>query len=460
MMKSLEQLVCQISDGEGTVRGTGFFIRPDGYVITCYHVVDNCKGDIRVGIFGESEPITSEVERKDELYDIAVLKINRENCQVLPLSTEWKPLDRVFSHGFSIQHSRGTFPKGFPMRESVLIGKTNVKNKKAESELELFVLDNTEVDYGLSGAPAVNASTGKVIGILRWKYREGEKALVTPIDLLFEMLPDLKTHHELNQYPIIKVEDQRTQEIFELRVQTVLEKENKELEGKFSRTEPTWIDFETGFIVEREEVDDIINKLENNNIQLVLGKPASGKSVILKNIGFKLAKKGHRVYIIELKKWSADRVESYFKEAKVIDDDGIIIIVDDAHLPEKLSKCEELIRDYRYKKLRTKLIIGSRDVKEIKESRTEEFSTEESEFKKFFDHRPLNEVLTEIHAIDATEKMIDLFLTKKDRVRGEHLIESVSRGLEEYKHDLWYLSWALKAYDKDTDTVNKEKVFV
>ena len=231
-------------------------------------------------------------------------------------------------------------------------------------------------------------------------------------------------------------------------IKSVLEKE-KISEGEFFRIEPKWIDFEEGFVVERKEVDEIIRKLEKDNIQLVVGEPASGKSVILKNIGFKLAKKGHSVYIIELKHWQQDSIESYFKGVRKIDDERTLIIVDDAHL--QLSKCEELVRDFRYKNLRTKLIIGARDVKEFKESRTEEFTTEESEFK--------NLALTEIHAIDATEKMIYLFLTEKYRVRDEHLIETVSRGLKEYKHDLWYLSWALKVYDKDTDTVNKEKIY-
>jgi hypothetical protein len=114
-------------------------------------------------------------------------------------------------------------------------------------------------------------------------------------------------------------------------IKSVLEKE-KISEGEFFRIEPKWIDFEEGFVVERKEVDEIIRKLETDNIQLVVGEPASGKSVILKNIGFKLAKKGHSVYIIELKNWQQDSIESYFKGACKIDDERTLIIVDDAHL--------------------------------------------------------------------------------------------------------------------------------
>ena len=74
-MKSLKQFVCRIIDGEDKIRGTGFFIHPDGYVATCYHVVHACKGNVGVGIFGESKPTVSVIVIEDEDYDIAVLHL-------------------------------------------------------------------------------------------------------------------------------------------------------------------------------------------------------------------------------------------------------------------------------------------------------------------------------------------------------------------------------------------------
>ena len=229
----------------------------------------------------------------------------------------------------------------------------------------------------------------------------------------------------------------------------VLEKENQELEGDFFRTEPKWIDFEEGFIVERKEVDEIINKLESNNIQLVLGAPASGKSVILKNIGFKLAKKGDRVYIIQLKKLSAGSIESYFTEARKINDERTLIIVDDAHL--ELSKCEELLSDFRYNKVRTKLIIGTREVKELEEKLKEKRKID-SEFKKL--------TQTKICATDdVSEKMISLYLKERHHLSDEDRIKTVSKEFVDYKHDLWDLSCTLDAYDPNTDTVRIEEVY-
>ncbi|MCK4733017.1 MAG: DUF4062 domain-containing protein, partial [Methanophagales archaeon] len=143
-------------------------------------------------------------------------------------------------------------------------------------------------------------------------------------------------------------------------------------EGNFFEKEPEWIDFEEGFVVERREVAEIIKKLENDNIQLVLGEPASGKSVILKNIGFKLANENKDVYVVELKKHSGDEVKRYFDDIPEIKDEKAVFIVDDAHLLP--AECERLVREFKNRKLKTKFIIGSRPTREIRGEHPKEAS--------------------------------------------------------------------------------------
>ena len=123
-------------------------------------------------------------------------------------------------------------------------------------------------------------------------------------------------------------------------IQSTLRK-GETLEGDFFKKEPEWIDFEDGFVVERNEVDEIIQKLETDDIQLVVGKPASGKSVILKNIGFNLANKNKDVNIVQLKECSLYEVQSYFDVLITVNDEKAVFIVDDAHLLPK--ECERLI---------------------------------------------------------------------------------------------------------------------
>ncbi len=215
-------------------------------------------------------------------------------------------------------------------------------------------------------------------------------------------------------------------------------------ECDFFKKEPEWGDFEEGFIVERKEVDEVIKKLENDNVQLVWGEPASGKSVILKNIGFKLTKEHKAVYIVELKKHSRDEVQRYFDDILRSSNEKAVFIVDDAHL--QFAECERLVRDFKNRKLKAKLIVGSRPIREIHGEHPKEALEFEYVSK------------TDIHAEDITEAIIRGFLRREDYFSDER-IKTVSKNLEEYKKDLWHLSWALKAYNPEKDSVEEGDVY-
>jgi hypothetical protein len=241
----------------------------------------------------------------------------------------------------------------------------------------------------------------------------------------------------------IKIREVKLPEIDIPTIQSVLRK-GETSEGDFFKKEPEWVDFKEGFVVARKEVDEIIEKLENDKIQLVLGEPASGKSVILKNIGFKLANENKDVYIVELKKHSSAEVKRYFDDIPEIKNEKGVFIVDDAHfLP---AECERLVRVLKNKKLKAKLIIGSRPTREIREG----YPKEVSEFEYLSK--------TDIHAKDVTEEMIKRFLERKHGLNDEK-IEKVSKNLERYKKDLWHLSWALKSYNPQKDSVEEKEIY-
>ncbi|MCW3129464.1 MAG: hypothetical protein N2V75_05130 [Methanophagales archaeon] len=65
---------------------------------------------------------------------------------------------------------------------------------------------------------------------------------------------------------------------------------------------------------------------------------------------------------------------------------------------------------------------------------------------------------TYIHAEDVTEEMIRSFLKGIHHFSDER-IKTVSKNLEKYKRDLWFLSWALKAYNPEKDSAEEKEIY-
>ena len=225
------------------------------------------------------------------------------------------------------------------------------------------------------------------------------------------------------------------------KIQSVLKKGENEA-GGFFKSKPKWVDFEQGYIVERKEVKDIINKLNKSEIQLVLGAPASGKSLLLKNVGYRLANENKNVYVIELKEHPLDEIKYFFKIIPNIND--AIFIVDDAHL--YLSYCERLVKEFK-RRGRGNLIIGSRDSREI----TKEHPKEGVEYELLSE---LSKTCIHIHTKDVTESMIRTFFEKQNFDNDR--TKTASNDLVDFKEDLWFLSWALKSYK---NSVNIDDIY-
>jgi len=170
------------------------------------------------------------------------------------------------------------------------------------------------------------------------------------------------------------------------RIETILEKEKSKDAEFFRSWGPEWIDFEKGFVVERPEVNEILKKFENNNLIVIKGNPASGKSVILRNIGYKLANQGKEVYVIELKH-TTPGIEEVLKLKK-----GYLFI-DDAHLDFGfVDKIRQMLSNH------VKVLASTRDINED--------SVQVS-------HLKLSEYIRDailIKSVDAREEIIENFL--------------------------------------------------
>ena len=213
------------------------------------------------------------------------------------------------------------------------------------------------------------------------------------------------------------------------RIESVLEKGADKPPEFFRTYGPIWIDFEEGFVYERPEVNEIIEKLKMEDIVVIKGEPASGKSVVLRNVGYKLANDGADVYYIGLKTCLPEKLEEISKIRHGY------ILVDDAHL--NLDFVEDLLLN----KPNAKVIIASRDIdiEKIFGPTTE---------RKFVDYLKNG---IEIKAKYTADKIIKKFEEKEKMPRDikDRLI----------KNNLWILAWQLKSY-KEHKRIDGESVLL
>lgn len=109
----------------GTLRadyyGTGFFISPDGHLVTNAHVVE---GEGKASIRFKEEWIPAKVVREDPANDIAILAADGEDYPTVPLQSiaDVRPGDETFTIGFPDPAVLGFAPKTTRGEVSALSG--------------------------------------------------------------------------------------------------------------------------------------------------------------------------------------------------------------------------------------------------------------------------------------------------------------------------------------------------
>ena len=198
-----------------------------------------------------------------------------------------------------------------------------------------------------------------------------------------------------------------------------------------------WADFSESYIVERDEVDGVINGMQKNKIQLIEGRPASGKSILLKHIGFKLAER-KKVFFVDLKMYTASMYENAINSIIRMKENSVFI-VDDLHIFPQESM--NLILRFQNKKTGN-LIIGTRKIPKSY-----------IDLRLFENIKSMNLTAPKIHT-----KIIQLYLMKELNLE-EGEIEEKRKRFNYYKQNLWILSWALLAYDYEKNVVKEEMIF-
>jgi len=155
----LPLLLCQrcIHADAAVYSGTAFVVHPDGFLLTCNHVVQGAT-DIQVLIDGKS--YTASVLQEDEKHDLALLQIGLNKLTALPLtnSNQVQLGEEVRACGFPLASVVGTDLK---VTRGTISGITTIGVQK------VFQVD-APINAGNSGGPLINEK-GEVVGVVNAK---------------------------------------------------------------------------------------------------------------------------------------------------------------------------------------------------------------------------------------------------------------------------------------------------
>lgn len=155
----------------------------------------------------------------------------------------------------------------------------------------------------------------------------------------------------INQYITKQPEHLKT--IEDLLIKTP--RNNNEKIPQFMRPEGLlWCDFEAGLGINRTEILEVIDTIRTKKYCTLIGHPASGKSVILRRIGFNLTKQNFIVFYVNAE-W-LDPEKSYL-EIRKWNLPNTVLLIDDLH--RNPSSCARLIQQII--NLKIKIVLSTRD---------------------------------------------------------------------------------------------------
>lgn len=154
----------QIGTEERVVgKGTGFFVSSDGYIVTNRHVVDQ-QGSALYGVtMANGKKLTAEVVARDQVFDIAVLKVSGRGYPALTLgdSSTLALGQSVVAIGFALGEFQNSVSTGII---SGLSRSITASGGGRTEQLDQVIQTDAAINPGNSGGPLINLQ-GEVIGV-------------------------------------------------------------------------------------------------------------------------------------------------------------------------------------------------------------------------------------------------------------------------------------------------------
>lgn len=191
--------------------GSGFVVSANGLVVTNQHVVSGGDAqDFFVVIGEESDPIEVDTIYRDEVNDIALLKINRQDLGPLPLGDSANI--KVGQTAIAIGNPLGS------LSNTVTVGSISALNREVELSDDYYrfssrthfdvIQTDAAINPGNSGGPLLN-SNGEVVGVNFATISGADNlSFALPINLVKQRIQELNEFGDF-RLPFLGVEYQR-----------------------------------------------------------------------------------------------------------------------------------------------------------------------------------------------------------------------------------------------------------
>jgi serine protease Do len=184
LVKQIGESVVQVRTPEGL--GSGFFINPDGYLITNFHVIEG-ETEISVEVYRQEDGnLDREIYKQvkiiaiNKFHDLALLQIQDHNAP------KFKPVTLGSADDLSVGDA--VFAIGSPLGLERTVTQGILSTKTRELEGELYLQTTTQINPGNSGGPLFNLA-GEVVGVTNMKITFGEGlGFAIPVELVKSFL--------------------------------------------------------------------------------------------------------------------------------------------------------------------------------------------------------------------------------------------------------------------------------
>lgn len=163
--KAATVLVVAVNDNTHSVSlGSGFFVSPDGFLITNAHVIEN---HTRLFVYVRDRAVypAPEVLAVDSERDLAALRVRQAEAVALALAAQ-TPTEGTEVMAVGYPRASDLLDLGFTLHSSIATGVVSDLVQFRTSKAGSFIVVPGVMNSGNSGGPLVRTDTGEVVGMV------------------------------------------------------------------------------------------------------------------------------------------------------------------------------------------------------------------------------------------------------------------------------------------------------